>query len=227
MKSFNEAFRMLCSNVSAALDQLGSPVVAVTSSKVGEGKTVTCVKLGASFAARGQRVVVVDLDLRDPGAHAAVGGHNRVGVTDVLQGRRKLGDCLQYVKLPDREGFAERGLFLVAAGPSVLEPNELLGLPRAERMLTSLATEADVVLVDTPPVLAVADTLTIGRTVGGAILVIDPRRTNAASVQRARDLLLRNETKVLGMVLNQVHASDAGVSAADGYGYGASDSAPG
>jgi capsular exopolysaccharide synthesis family protein len=220
MSSFNEAFRVLCANVSTTLDQLDRPVVAVTSSKVGEGKTVTCAKLGATFAARGRRVVVVDLDLRDPGIHKVLGVHNRAGVTDVLQGRRKLGECLQYVKLPGQAGFAERGLFVVPSGPPVSEPSELLSTARGERMLGSLAAQADVVLVDTPPVLAVADTLTIGGSLGGAIVVIDARRSKAASVERARDLLVRNQIRIVGMVLNQVHADDAGVSAAEGYGYG-------
>jgi capsular exopolysaccharide synthesis family protein len=221
MSSFNESFRILCSNVTAVLGELDQPTVLITSSKPGEGKTVTCTKLAASFAARGQRVVIVDLDLRNPGVHQVLGVRNSFGVTDVLKGRRKLGDCLQYVKLPDREGFAERGLFVVAGGPSVPEPNELLSLPRTDRMLASLAEQADVVLLDSPPVLAVADTLTIAGVAGATVLVVDTRRTNADSLQRTRDLLIRNQTRILGMVINQVHASDASVSAAEGYGYGA------
>ncbi|MDQ2725382.1 MAG: CpsD/CapB family tyrosine-protein kinase [Actinomycetota bacterium] len=220
MSSFNEAFRILSANLDAALDGLDRPTVVVTSSKADEGKTVTCAKLAASFAARGQRVVLVDLDLRNPGAHLAVGGHNHFGATDVLQGRRKLSDSLQYIGLPQREGFGDRGLFLVAAGHSVTEPNELLSLPRTGRMLDALAAQSDLVLIDSPPVLAVADSLTVAREAGAAIVVVDARRTNADALQRTRDLLRRNQTTILGLVLNQVHAGDASVSAKDGYGYG-------
>lgn len=226
MSTFNEAFRVLCSNVIAALESLDRPVVLVTSSKADEGKTVTCSKLAVSFAARGKRVAVVDLDLRKPGSHAVLGAHNNFGVTDVLEGKRKLEACLQYVKLPDRDGFDERGLFLLASGPSVPEPNEMLGTPRADRLLRNLASEADIVLIDSPPVLAVADTLTVGRLAGGAVVVVDPRRTNASALERSRDLLLRNQITILGMVLNQVQAGDAAVSASEGYGYGSGADAP-
>jgi capsular exopolysaccharide synthesis family protein len=220
MRTFNESFRVLCSNVTAVLAELEQPTVVITSSKPEEGKTVTAAKLAAVFAARGQRVVIVDLDLRNPGVHLALGITNQVGVTDVLRGHRKLGDCLQYVRLPQSEGFDERGLFVVTGGPFVPEPNELLNLPRAERMLASLANQADVVLIDSPPVLAVADTLTIAGMAGAAVVVVDTRRTNADSLQRTKDLLDRNGTRIIGMVLNQVHANDASVSAAEGYGYG-------
>jgi capsular exopolysaccharide synthesis family protein len=222
MRSFNESFRIICSNVTAALGELDQPTVVITSSRPEEGKTVVAAKLAAVFAARGQRVVIVDLDLRNPGVHLALGITNHLGASDVLLGRRKLGDCLQYVRLPEREGFDERGLFVLAAGPPVSEPNELLSLLRTERMLTSLADQADVVLIDSPPVLAVADTLTIAAKAGAAVVVVDPRRTNPDSLQRTKDLLDRNQTTVLGMVLNQVHADDASVSAAEGYGYGPS-----
>lgn len=220
MDSFNEAFRILCSNIEAAIDGLDQPTVVVTSSKAEEGKTLTCAKLAASFAARGQRVVLVDLDLRNPGAHLVLGGHNRLGATDVLRGRGKLNDSLQYVALPPREGFGRRGLFFVAAGQPVAEPNELLSLPRTAQMLQTLSTQADVVLIDSPPVLAVADTLTVAQVAGAAVLVVDTRRTDAAALQRTRDLLTRNRTTILGMVLNQVRPMDASVSARNGYGYG-------
>ncbi len=222
MTSFNEAFRILGANISAALNGLEQPSVVVTSSQASEGKTVTCCKLAVSFAARGKRVVVVDLDLRRPTIHALLGVRNHVGVTDVLRGRRELGDSLQYVQLPGGDGLTERGLFVVAGGAPVDEPVELLSQPRAKRMLESLAAQADIVLVDSPPVLAVADTLTIGTMVGAAILVVDTRRTNADTVTRSRDLLTRNHTRVLGLALNQVRASDASVSASTGYGYGKS-----
>lgn len=216
--SFNEAFRILCATIDAAIGDLDQPSLVVTSSKADEGKTLTCAKLAMAFAARGQRVVLVDLDLRNPGAHDLLGGHNRFGATDVLSGRQKLGDCLQYIALPQREGFGDRGLFMVAAGHPVAEPNELLSLPRTKRMLETLTGQADVVLIDTPPVLAVADTLTVAQVAGAAIVVVDTRRTNAASLQRTRDLLVRSQTTVLGLVINQVRAMDATLSANYGYG---------
>ncbi|MGH9075945.1 MAG: CpsD/CapB family tyrosine-protein kinase [Acidimicrobiales bacterium] len=220
MDSFNESFRVLGSNVMATVPSLARPTVMVTSSKAEEGKTVTCAKLAASVAATGRRVIVVDFDLRHPGIHLALGTHNRLGAADVLLGRRRLGECMQYLRLPTPRGFGERGLFLLTAGPTPPQPNEVLALPRTDAVLGRLASQADLVLVDSPPVLAVADALTIGRQAGAALLVVDARRTTAGAVERTRDLLRRNQTRIIGMSLNQVRAGDASVSASYGYGYG-------
>lgn len=226
LASFNEASRILSSNVTAGLAALDRPSVLVTSSKADEGKTIICSKLAVSLAAAGRRVVVVDMDLRKPGAHLVLGGHNHFGVTDFQVGRRTLGDCLQYVGLPEPDGLPARGLFLLATGPSVEEPAELLGVKRTTIMLDRLTAQADVVLLDSPPVLAVADTLVVGKIVGGAILVVDTRKTTVDAVQRSKDLLVRNHTQLLGMVLNSVRDGDPSVADSSDHRYGASTTSP-
>src|SRR3546814_15347972 len=74
-------------------------------------------------------------------------------------------------------------------------------------MLDALAREADIVLLDTPPVLPVADTLVIGRFAAGAVLVVEAHATSTQAVQRAKDALIRNQTRLLGVVLNKHHAT--------------------
>lgn len=224
--AFDESFRILALGLGTLLGDLPLPVVAVTSSRHREGRTLTCAQLARTFAAQGRKVVAVGLDLHHPDLHLQLGGHNQLGAADHLSGGRKLGECLQYVETPGPPG---RGLFLLAAGrplaagspdPAVgaaphagdpdqaTDPAEMLGGPRAGRMLERLAAQADIVVVDTPPILAGADALTIGRMAGGALVVVDTRRTSAESVRRARDLLERNGTRLLGMVLNQVRSGD-------------------
>lgn len=204
-ETFDEAFRVLSVGVAGLLGDLARPVVAVTSSRHGEGRTLACSQLATAFATRGQKVVAVGLDLAQPDLHRRFGGHNTVGVSDHLTGQRKLGECLQYLETPSHPGH---GLFLLPAGPPVAEPSELLDDGRAARMLERLAAQADFVVVDTPPVLAGADALTVGRLAGGALIVVDTRRTSADAVRRARDLLERNGTQLLGIVLNQVRDGD-------------------
>jgi capsular exopolysaccharide synthesis family protein len=220
-----EAYRILRSNLAVSLAELERPTVVVTSARPGEGKTVTSVNLAVSLAQSGRRVVLVDLDLRHPDVHTYLGGHNDKGVTDVLLERRSLEESLQYVEVGEGPGRTPRALYLLATGPSIDNPAELLGSQRTAQLLQALAAQADVVLLDTPPVLFVADTLVIGRMAAGALLVVEARRTPVPVVQQAKDALIRNQTRLLGMVLNKYKGgvtSDG--SASFTYGYGAEGS---
>jgi capsular exopolysaccharide synthesis family protein len=215
-----EAFRVLRANLLVAIAELDNPIVVVTSAYAREGKTSTCVNLAQSLAAAGPRVVLVDLDLRHPDSHRLLDAHNESGVSDVLLDRAKLEDCLQYVALAGEEGGRTVGLYFLATGPQVANPTELLATPRTGRLLESLAAQADIVLLDTPPVLPVADTLVIGRLAAGAVLVVEARRTPAPAAQRAKDALTRNQTRLLGVVLNKFQPKFAGYGSGEGEGFG-------
>jgi capsular exopolysaccharide synthesis family protein len=210
----DEAYRVLRSNLAVSLDDLERPTVTITSAHANEGKTITAVNLACSLALTGQRVVLVDLDLRHPDVHTWVGLENDRGVCDVLLGREKVDDCLKFVEIGGAEW--SRGMYVLCAGPSVENPVELLGSRRMHALMDALAAEADVVIIDTPPVLLVADTLVIGRMTAGALLVVESRKTPIEAVHRAKDALIRNQTRMLGVVLNKVRARDG----AEGYGYG-------
>lgn len=202
-----EAFRVLRSNLLVALSDLANPVVVVTSPSQGEGKSSTCAGLAVSLASSGQRIVVVDFDLRNPSLHKYLGEENEKGVTTFLLDRTPLSDCLQYVDLSD-QGAAGPGFYLLAAGPPVPNPTELLSATRTKRLLDSLAAQADVVLLDSPPVLAIADTLEIGRMAAGALLVVEAHRTEVGIAQRAKDALIQNQTRLLGVVVNKVPSTE-------------------
>ena len=213
-----EAFRILRSNLLVAIADLQNPIVIVTSASPGEGKTSTCANLAQSMGQAGLRIVLVDLDLRHPDVHRWVRGHNEYGVSDVLLDRRPLEDCLQYIELGGSRG--KRGLYLLATGGAVSNPTELLGSPRTARLLEALALEADLVLLDTPPVLPVADTLVIGRMAAGAVLVVEARSTPITAIEEAKAALTRNQTRLLGICLNKLSARDWPMGYGYGYGYG-------
>ncbi|MBV8461829.1 MAG: CpsD/CapB family tyrosine-protein kinase [Acidimicrobiales bacterium] len=198
-----ESMRVLRSNLLSALRNLDNPIVLVTSANEGEGKTSTCVPLARSFADGGFDVVLVDLDLRHPDAHNYLGLPNEPGASDVLQGRVGLDEALQRLSQPSGGGLA----FLPTGSP-VENATELLDTVRTVSLLNSLAKRADIVLVDTPPVLPVADTLVVGRLAAGAVLVVEARRTAVPAIQRAKDMLMRNQTRVLGLVLNRLRSQD-------------------
>jgi len=209
----DEAFRVLRANLLVALADLANPIVMVTSAQAGEGKTSTVAGLATSLASVRQRVVLVDFDLRHPDLHRHFGCHSEYGVTTFLLDRTPLVDCLQYVDLAQR-GAPNAGHYLLASGPSVHNPTELLTADRTKRLLHALAEQADVVLVDTPPVLPVADTLEIGRMAAGAILVVEARRTEVGAALRAKDALIQNQTRLLGVVVNKIPMDEVA------YGYG-------
>ncbi|MGI8663280.1 MAG: CpsD/CapB family tyrosine-protein kinase [Acidimicrobiales bacterium] len=211
----DEAFRVLRTNVLVALSDLANPVVVITSAQAGEGKTTACTGLAASLASIGQRIVAVDFDLRQPSLHRGFGAHNEFGVTNFLLDRKPLAECLQYVSLSDGDEEGQ-GLYLLATGPSVNNPTELLTAERTKRLLDALSAQADVVLIDSPPVLPIADTLEIGRMAAGAILVVEARHTEVGTAQRAKDALIQNRTRLLGVIMNKVPAEEVG------YGYGSS-----
>jgi capsular exopolysaccharide synthesis family protein len=208
------------SNLLVSLVDFKQPRVIITSANGGEGKTVTCANLAVSFARAGHRVVLVDLDLRHPDAHRLVGAHNRYGVCELLTGQRSLEDCLQYIELPSSDAQSAKGVHFVGTGPPVRNPTELLGTSRTATMLDELGKQADLILIDAPPVLPVADMLVIGRIVSGVIVVVEARRTTVADVSKSKDLLTRNQTRILGVVLNKLRGRDGGYGDAHGYDYG-------
>jgi capsular exopolysaccharide synthesis family protein len=215
--AFQESFRLLRSNLEVALEDVARPTLIVTSAHANEGKTLTAANLAVTFASAGKRVILVDLDLRHPNAHLLVGGHNEFGACEVLLRRRALADAIQFVELPGGEG---RGMYFLATGQQVANPAELLGGGRTSKLLAGLSAQADLVILDTPPVLPVADTLVVGRIASGAVLVTEARRTALAAVNTAKDRLIRNQTRILGVVVNKFQERDAFGSFAYGYGYG-------
>lgn len=212
----SEAFRVLRANLEVALVDLDPASVIVTSAHEAEGKTATCAQIARSFVEAGRRVVVVDLDLRNPDLHNWVDLDNVRGASDVLTERCRLDEALQLVEVPSANGAPSRPLYVLTAGASVANPTELLGGQRTVRLLASLADQTDILLIDTPPVLPVADTLVISRIAAGALLVVD-HDTSIESARAAKDALVRNHARVLGVVLNRFEPRAGG----DGvYGYG-------
>lgn len=205
----NEAFRVVRTNLEIALLELDPCSIIVTSAHQGEGKTSTCAQLARSFAEAGRRVVALDLDLRQPALHSSFEVTNSLGASDVLTERCRLEEAIRYIEVPSMSGTNTVFLNLLTAGSTPSNPTELLGTERTARLLTALTAQADVVLIDTPPVLPVADTLVLARLVGGALLVIDDD-TPLESARAVKGALTRNNAHVLGAVLNRYEQDGAG-----------------
>lgn len=202
-----ESFRTLRTNLQF-LDIEGAPrTFVITSSVPGEGKSTTAANLAISLAETGARVALVDGDLRLPRIAEYMGIEGAVGLTDVLIGRAELNDVLQ------KWG---RGLLCVLpSGRIPPNPSELLGSRNMSKLLATLGSEFDYVIIDAPPLLLVTDAAVISKLAGGAILVAASGRTKKAELVGAIRALDHIGSKLLGIVVTMLPTKGP-----DAYGYG-------
>jgi capsular exopolysaccharide synthesis family protein len=192
-----ESYRTLRTNLQfSSLDRPLRSLV-VTSAVATEGKTTTAANLAVVMAQAGKRVVLVDADLRRPSAHKLFGLSNRSGLTIALvEEPSALNGYLQETEVEN--------LRLLSAGPVPPNPQELLGSQRMEELLHKLEDTADVVILDTPPTLVVADANVQAARADGVLVVVNTGRTRRAAVQQAVEGLRQVGANLLGGVLNMV-----------------------
>ncbi|AVH58695.1 MULTISPECIES: polysaccharide biosynthesis tyrosine autokinase [Streptomyces] len=188
-----EAFRKLRTNLQ--FSQVDEPprIIAVTSSVPGEGKTNTAVNLALSLAETGLSTCLVDGDLRRPCVASTFGLVQDAGLTTVLIGQARIEDVMQQ---------AGARLSVLASGAVPPNPTELLASARMEEVLRELADTYEVVIVDTAPLLPVADTLGLASLAQGALLVVRAAKTSREQVRTAAESLDRVSVRVLGTVFN-------------------------
>lgn len=180
-------------------------VIQITSPSPREGKTTTLANLAVAFASAGLRTIVVDCDLRRPRLHQFYGLTNDVGFTSVLLGQSGLASALKPVPGQDR-------LLVLASGPLPPNPSELLSSRRAAELIENLSSQADMVLIDSPPCLPVTDALVLSQRVDSTIMVATARATSRRAASRTLEMLQQVSAPLTGAVLN-------GVTADAGYGY--------
>jgi polysaccharide biosynthesis transport protein len=202
--SASEAYRSLRTAIGFIGLDKPLKIIQVTSPSAAEGKTTTIANLAVALTNIGKRVVVVDCDLRRPRIHAFFNTNNDVGFTSVLLGEVPLGEAVRPV--------GQRHLMLLASGPMPPNPSELLSSPRTAQILRALQAEADVVLVDSPPVLPVTDSAVLSAHVDACLLVMRAGVTTRRQLTRAVEVLQQVASPLVGTVLN-------GVTADEGYGY--------
>ncbi|HEX5831580.1 MAG TPA: polysaccharide biosynthesis tyrosine autokinase, partial [Gemmatimonadaceae bacterium] len=161
-----EAFHRLVTNIAFARPTEELRVIAVTSALPGDGKTTTAVNLALTLSRRSQRTLLVDGDLRRGGVHQIMRTHRVPGLAEVVRGKATLEDAIRVAVLGDAT------LDVLAAGAPVAHPAEVIGSPALAPLLASLRERYDVVVVDAPPINAVADPALLGALVDGVVLVV-------------------------------------------------------
>lgn len=205
----SEAYRQLRTSLQFADLDSSQRVIQVTSSVSAEGKTTTAVNLAAALGQTGVRTVLIDADLRRPRIHTFFRVPNQRGLTDALGAAADIGDLV--VAVPDMAG-----LFVLTSGRIPSSPAELLSSPRLGALLMDLRGRFDYVVLDSPPVLPVADASILAGQVEGTIIVARAGSTSRRSLDRALDSVLRVGGRPAGFVLNDLPFDRRGY----GYGYG-------
>jgi non-specific protein-tyrosine kinase len=203
-----EAYRTLRTNIQfSGLDRQLQTLLA-TSTAPDEGKSTTLANLAVTMAQAEQRVILVDCDLRRPSLHTLFGLPNDKGVTSALLESEEAALPLLPTEVP--------GLSLLPSGPLPPRPADLLGSRRMEALIARLRAEADIVLFDTPPVIAVSDAVVLASRLDGVLLVLEAGRTRRDRAREARAMLDRVKAHIVGVVLNNAKLEA-------GYGYYGND----
>ena len=192
-----EAYRTLRTATQFVAIDRAMGTLQITSPSAGDGKTTTLTNLGVALATAGQRVILVDCDLRRPRLHQFFGLSNETGFTSLLVGDTPISAVLQ-------QAPGVRRLRVLPSGPLPPNPSELLSSERTAEVFAALRAEADIVLIDSPPVLPVTDALVLFRQADAAIMVFSARKTTRKQASTALQMAHQVDAPLVGAVLNGV-----------------------
>jgi len=196
---YAEAFRTLRTNLSFSGVDKPYRTILITSTFPAEGKSSTCANLGVVMAQAGQRVVILDCDLRKPTQHKIFNLTSTIGVTNIVVSDMKLDQVAQPTEIEN--------LHVVTSGPIPPNPSELVGSKKMAALISTAGEAYDIVLVDSPPVVTVTDASLLSTMVDGVLLLVKTASTKIEMVQESKALLERVNAKIIGVILNQVDAN--------------------
>jgi capsular exopolysaccharide synthesis family protein len=193
--SFSEAFKTVRTNVLFSSADDGLRTLVVTSAGPGEGKSICSANIAITLAQAGQRVLLADADMRRPRVHEIFDIRDEPGLSNLLTGNAKASEAIQKSSIP--------GLWLMPAGHIPPNPAELLGSPRFVDFIGALEDHFDWVVLDTPPVLVVADSMIVGNRATGVVFVVGADQTSRSAARTAIEQLTGANVNVIGSVLNK------------------------
>jgi capsular exopolysaccharide synthesis family protein len=211
-----EAYRALRTNIQFSVTGRGDfKTLLFTSAGLGEGKTTTIVNVALAMAQDGKRVLLVDADMRRPVIHARFGLQREPGLSEVLTGSIQWKDAVRTVtdlmigtlgvdRVMSAPGLDN--LHILTSGKIPMNPAELLDSSKATELIAELRKSYDLVLLDTPPILPIADAVAMSSRADGTVLVYQVGRIGRTALKRTKFLLEHAQAKVLGLVLTNVRS---------------------
>lgn len=196
----SEAYRTLRTNIEFSSFDEQIRVIMLTSAGPGEGKSTTAANLAVAFAQSDKKVLIMDADLRKPTLHHTFSKTNRWGLTNIIAGQAEVKEVISQTEI--------NNLDLLASGPIPPNPSELLASKRMSALLEELKLIYDIIIVDTPPALAVTDAQIMSTKCDGVILVIDSGKVKREVALKVKMNLEYVNARILGAVLNNIDRKD-------------------
>ena len=196
-----ESYRLIRSGLLLSSAEHPPKTMLVTSMNAKEGKTSTTANIARILAQNGSSVLIIDCDLRRPRMHEIFGVKNEIGLSSFLTGTTE-ENVVQKVEGED--------IFLIPSGPIPPAPAELLGSAKMKQLLKSLSEKFDFILLDSPPVQSVTDSLELSQYVDGTIVVVRAGKTTTEDMESGMKKLRDVQTRFLGFVLNGMKSQDMG-----------------
>lgn len=190
----SEQYRTIRTNIEFSSIDEDMQAIMVTSAGPSEGKSTTAANLAVVFAQQEKQVLLVDADLRKPTVHYTFNLTNTFGLTSVLSKQMQLVEAVNESEVEN--------LGILTSGPIPPNPAELLGSKAMNHFLAEARHHFDVIIFDTPPMLAVTDAQVLANKCDGSILVVYSGKTEMAEAQKSKELLKAVKSKLLGVVLN-------------------------
>lgn len=214
-KVVGEQFRMVRTNLQYILHGTTNPVIMVTSSFSGEGKSFASTNIAAVIALTGKRTVLIEFDIRKPRIIQGLGLKRTNGITNYMVGGCKVEDLP--VPVPQQEN-----LFVIPCGPVPPNPAELLLEPRMAEIFKYCKANFDVVIVDTAPVGLVSDAITLGKFADATVYIVRHDYTQKRQIQLVQDLYAQKKLPSMSVVINdiKIKLGYGGYYGYGGYGYG-------
>ena len=189
-----EQYRTIRTNIQFSNVDQDIKTIVITSSGAEEGKSTTASNLATVYAQQGLKVLLIDADLRKPTGHYTFRLENHIGLTNVLTRQSTLAQAVQESEIPH--------LSVLTSGPIPPNPSELLASAQMAELLKEMKKQFDMIIFDTPPILAVADAQILANQVDGTILVVSSGKTEKDAALKSKELLSNAQGKLLGVVLN-------------------------
>lgn len=214
-KFIAEQFRIIRSNLQYVVPQIDKPVILVTSSFSGEGKSFISTNLGSVLAVSGKKTVILEFDIRKPKILKGLGLQERKGITNYLIGNLTLKEVIYPV--PEVEN-----LYVVPCGPVPPNPSEILLNEKVKDMFRELRVHFDAIIIDTAPVGLVSDALTLGQYCDSAVYIVRHGYTYKKQIQLIDDIYWNNKLPHLSIIINDINSRGGygGYYGYGGYGYG-------
>lgn len=209
--SISEAFRLLRSRMQFFTKEANSPIILITSSIPGEGKTFTAINLASAYSLLEKKTILVGFDLRKPKIYQDFNLSNEKGISTWLIGNDKLDDIIQ------KTSFSN--LSVISAGPIPPNPSELIALEKTTELLKLLKTKYDYIIIDSSPIGVVSDTLHLAPLVDACLLVVRSGHTLRNMLELTFKEIMNSEIKGASIVINDIKSDSKLYGYGEKYGY--------